>query len=162
MPCPWTLLRKLRCGAQRRGSVAPAKPASRSRSKVVKAEPVAAAEGDAAEAKPKPTRSRTSRAKPKPEVAAESAAEPVVEAAGAEAVAVAPVETARVETVPVETAAVVVPVESPSFPVDPGLAPAAPETALLVDPDEAGAAVEPTEDDGTAKPKKRGWWSLGR
>jgi len=138
-------------------AAAPAKPASRSRSKVVKAEPVAAAEGDAAEAKPKPTRSRTSRAKPKPEVAAESAAEPVVEAAGVEAVVVAPVETLSVET-----AAVVAPVESPSFPVDPGLAPAAPETALLVDPDEAGAAVEPTEDDGTAKPKKRGWWSLGR
>ena len=147
---------KKRTRAPRRGSkaaeaaaagvaeaVEPAKPASRARSKVVKAEPAAAVEGDAAEAKPKPTRSRTSRAKPKPEVAVEAPAETEVE------VVVAPVEVAAA-------------VEPPSFPVDPGLAAAAPEAALLVDPDLAGAAVEPAEDDAAAKPKKRGWWSLGR
>ncbi|KAF0172502.1 MAG: ribonuclease E [Rhodobacteraceae bacterium] len=158
---------KKRTRAPRRGSKAaepvaavepatPAKPATRSRSKAVKAEPAVPQETPAvaeADAKPKAARSRTSRAKPKPEAAIEAPAATVAEVSPDEAVVAAPVAVA-----PVAAAAV----EAASFPVDPGLAPAHSDTALQVDPEEASAAVEPTEDDGTAKPKKRGWWSLGR
>ncbi len=132
------------------------KPArSRSRSSAAKAELVAevAAEAQAqvaeapvvAEEKPKPTRSRTSRAKPKAE-------------AGVEAVVTeAPISVA------VEAVAEAAPVASaPVLQADPGLAEAAPAASLQVDPGLADAAVEPAEDDGPAKPKKRGWWSLGR
>ena len=131
-----------------------AKPSrSRSRSSSVKAEPVAegAVEAAVAEApvvveeKPKPTRSRTSRAKPK-----------------AEAVVVAVVSEAPIP-VAVEALAEAAPVESaPILQADPGLVEAAPVASLHVDPGLADAAVEPEEDDGPAKPKKRGWWSLGR
>ncbi|MDZ4310662.1 MAG: ribonuclease E/G [Cypionkella sp.] len=135
-------------------AVAAAKPArSRSRSRAVKAEPEAQVAVDAAaveapvvetpvvaEAKPKPARSRTSRAKPK----AETVAEAVV------AEAVAPVA----DTAPA--------VAAPVLHVDPGLAEAAPVASLHVDPGLASAAVEPEEEDGPTKPKKRGWWSLGR
>ncbi len=46
------------------------------------------------------------------------------------------------------------PTAAPSFPADPGEAPAA-ET-LRPDPQDTG------NDDGPAKPRKKGWWSLGR
>ena len=130
------------------------KPArSRSRSRAVKAEPVAevATEAQVAEApvvaeeKPKPTRSRTSRAKPK--------AEAVVDAVVAEAPTSGAVEAA-VEAAPVANA--------PVLQADPGLIEAAPVVSPQVDPGLADAAVESDEDDGSAKPKKRGWWSLGR
>ena len=87
---------------------------------------------------------RSSRAKKKPEA---EAAEPVA----AEPVAAAPVA------------------EAPAFPADPGLAPAAPAAALIVDPGEAEtAAIAPVAEadtvaeDGPPKPRKKGWWSLGR
>ena len=130
------------------------KPArSRSRSRAVKAEPVAdiatevvvAETPIVAEEKPKPTRSRASRAKPK--------ADTVVEAVVAEVPASVAVE-AVAEAAPVASA--------PVLQADPGLVEAAPAASLHVDPGLASAAVEPAEDDGPAKPKKRGWWSLGR
>ncbi|WP_426034084.1 Rne/Rng family ribonuclease [Cypionkella sp. TWP1-2-1b2] len=130
------------------------KPArSRSRSSAVKAETVvevavqaAVAEVPvAAEEKPKATRSRTSRAKPK--------ADTVVEAVVSEAHTSVAVE-AVAEAAPVASA--------PVLQADPGLVEAAPMASLQVDPGLADTAVEPAEDDGSAKPKKRGWWSLGR
>jgi ribonuclease E len=48
--------------------------------------------------------------------------------------------------------------EAPVLAPDPGMAPVA-ET-LVADPAEA-AAPEPAADD-PAKPKRKGWWSLGR
>ncbi len=129
---------------------------SRSRSKAVKAEPVSEVEGAAAvaetslaaegKAKPKSTPTR-SRAKPKAEavVAEVAVAEAVVAPEAAEAVAaVAPVAAA------------------PVLQADPGLLEPAPVTSLHVDPGLASAVAEPAEDEGPAKPKKRGWWSLGR
>ncbi|MDO8984314.1 ribonuclease E/G [Cypionkella sp.] len=130
------------------------KPASsRSRSRTVKVEPVADVAVEVvvveapvvAEEKPKATRSRTSRAKPKAEVVVEAVA---LEAPTSVAV-MAVAETAQVPSAPVLQA-------------DPGLVEAARVASLHVDPGLADAAVEPAEDDGPAKPKKRGWWSLGR
>jgi len=126
---------------------AAAKPAPRSRAKpkVEAAETDAVVEApSAAEEKPKASRSRTSRAKPK----ADAPVEAVVETA---AVAV---EAPAVEVVVAAPAA--------SFPVDPALTAEAPAAVLVADPEASSAAVEPPEEDGPPKPKKRGWWSLGR
>jgi ribonuclease E len=109
----------------------------------------AVAEPDAEAPKPKTTRSR---AKPKVEAAAEPAAEapkpktsrsrtkPKAETAAVEAPAEAPVAVAPVAVAPVAEAR----------PADP--APVAP----------VAAPVEPTVEDGPPKPKKKGWWNLGR
>jgi ribonuclease E len=102
-----------------------------------------------AEEKPAPKR-RASRAKapaPAAAAAAEVPAEPAPKPAkgrGSRAKAAAPVVEAALEA----------PVLAP----DPGMAPVA-ET-LVADPAEA-AAPEPAADD-PAKPKRKGWWSLGR
>ncbi len=149
---------------------APAKrTVSRSRkpaaTKAKAAEPAA----EAAEApKPKATRSR---AKPKAEAAVASP-EAEAEVAGPEVAAEAPKPKAtRSRAKPkaaVEGDAPVAAAPAPvaeTFPADPAIAEAAQaETAvagaLLPDPQDnvAEAAVE----DGPAKPKKKGWWSLGR
>ena len=149
---------------------APAKrTVSRSRkpaaTKAKAAEPAA----EAAEApKPKATRSR---AKPKAEAAVASP-EAEAEVAGPEVAAEAPKPKAtRSRAKPkaaVEVDAPVAAAPAPvaeTFPADPAIAEAAQaETAvagaLLPDPQDnvAEAAVE----DGPAKPKKKGWWSLGR
>jgi ribonuclease E len=154
---------------------------------VVEAEPLeAAAPEAAAEAAPaaeeapaapkKPTRARASRAK-KPVAAVETAPEapaeaapaaeeakpapkkptrsrakkPVVtEAAAVEATApAAPEAAAPVVTAPVVTAPA-------SVPADPGLAPAAATEA------EPALQADPAEADDPSKPKRKGWWSVGR
>jgi ribonuclease E len=140
---------------------APKEPAAKptSRSRKAKAEAVAevvvsetegaSSAGDApaeAEPAPKPKATR-SRAKAKPVVVdapvVETVAEPAAEVAA--------------EPTP---APVVAPVAEP-FPSDPVLSEPAPAEALLTDPADT-PAEEPTVEDGPPKPKKKGWWSLGR
>jgi ribonuclease E len=120
--------------------VAEAKPKSRSRKP--KAPVEGAADEAAAEPAAKPARSRSRGGKAK----AEAAAEPVV--------AEAPVaETPVVET-PVVEAAVVA---TPSFPVDPAV-----EVTNAAAPVAAAPEADAPEEDGPSKPKRKGWWSLGR
>jgi ribonuclease E len=114
----------------------------------------APAETPADVAKPKPTRAR-SAAKPK----AKAEAAPEVKAAAAPEVEVAaePKKPARSRSTKAKSAAAAP--DLPPLAVDPGLAPPPQaEAALVPDPSEpvAEAAKEP------AKPKKKGWWSLGR
>ena len=120
------------------------KPKGRTRKPKAAVETEATVAEAAAEPAAKPARSRGSRAKAK----AESAAEPVAaEAPAAEAVVV---ETAAVEApAPVSAA--------PSFPADPALE-VTNAAAPVADPAEA----EAPEEDGPPKPKRKGWWSLGR
>jgi ribonuclease E len=123
---------------------APAKP-SRGRSRA-KAAPAVAVEGEAAavesEAKPKVPRSRGGRAKAAPETAV------VVEVA-----APAVVQPAAEVVVPV--------VETVAAPVAPEVA--VPVTSATVEVEQGGVEQDEVEQDGgPAKPKKRGWWSLGR
>ncbi|MBE0552350.1 MAG: hypothetical protein IH625_01520, partial [Rhodobacteraceae bacterium] len=54
----------------------------------------------------------------------------------------------------------------PAFPADPGLTPANAE-GPVADPQETVALAEPAAeaaapDDGPAKPRRKGWWALGR
>ncbi|WP_073199607.1 Rne/Rng family ribonuclease [Roseovarius marisflavi] len=111
-----------------------------------------AAEADApaaeAEPKPKPKRTRAPRKKKEPEVAAEATPETPAEAP----VADAPVEVAP-EPTPEPIAEVVEPVAAPDPAPEPEPAPvaAAAEPAPMVE--------EVAKED--AKPKRRGWWSLG-
>jgi ribonuclease E len=157
---------------------APAKrTVSRSRkpaaTKAKAAEPAA----EAAEApKPKATRSR---AKPKAEAAVANP-EAEAEVTGSEVAAEAPKPKAtRSRAKPkaaVEVDAPVAAAPAPvaeTFPADPAIAEAAlAETAvagaLLPDPQDKvqdkaqDVATETPVDDGPAKPKKKGWWSLGR
>ncbi|GIT87313.1 ribonuclease E [Roseobacter sp. OBYS 0001] len=137
--------------------------------------PAAAAEQEETPAKPKRTRSRTR--KPKVEVVAEDAPEavvktetaaPVEEAEPAEATEEAPAKPKRkrasrakkadpVEAAPDADAAPVAP-EVESAPVAEEPAPAAPA------PEPAGAEPEPVAAEAApepAKPKRRGWWSIG-
>ncbi|MDW3181707.1 Rne/Rng family ribonuclease [Roseobacter sp.] len=125
------------------------KPKRRSRTSKAKAEAEAAATEDATiseevaepaaaeEAKPaeKPKRKRASRAK-KPK-AEEAVAEPVEEAAAAETPEPAP------------------------EPVAPEPVAATPEPEAAPEPEPAAAAPEPVEEPAPAKPKRKGWWSLG-
>ena len=107
-------------------------------------EPVAEAVAEAAPA-PKKRASRAKAAAPAAEPA-DPAVEPVAKPArarGSRAKAAAPVEAAP---------------EAPVLAPDPGLAAVA-ET-VVADPAEA-AAPEPAADE-PAKPKRKGWWSLGR
>ncbi len=126
------------------------KPKRRSRTSKAKAEAEAAATEDAViseevaepaaeEAKPteKPKRKRASRAK-KPK-AEEAIAEPVEEAAAAET----PEPTPAPEPVAPEPVA------------------ATPEPEAAPEPEPAAAAPEPVEEPAPAKPKRKGWWSLG-
>ncbi|MEY4696162.1 MAG: ribonuclease [Pseudomonadota bacterium] len=153
--------------------VAPKKTRSRSRKPKAEAEAEAGAGGaqvaaeaaPAAEAEPaaltdeapvkkKTVRSRTSKPK----------------AAAADAVAeAAPAPAPRASRSAKASAAAAAPVDAPapaaaeaSFPADPGLAPAV-TSGPVVDPSEAEATASDTAgDDGSAKPRKKGWWSLGR
>ncbi|WP_430464551.1 Rne/Rng family ribonuclease [Tabrizicola sp.] len=126
---------------------APAKPKSRSRAKPKAestpepaAEVAAEAEIPPAEAPAKPKASR-SRAKPK------------AEAVPAEATAVEAPATEGPKT----EASADTPAAAATFPADPVLTEAAPAVALLPDPQDA--TPDPNE---PPKPKKRGWWSVGR
>ncbi len=149
---------------------APAKrTVSRSRkpaaSKAKTAEPAVepVAEAAAAPEAPKPKATR-SRAKPKAEAAAAS---PEVKAE-AEAEAPKPKAT-RSRAKPkaaVEGDAPVAPAPvAETFPVDPAIAEAAQaETAVVgaLLPDPQDKLTDAPVEDGAAKPKKKGWWSLGR
>ncbi len=139
--------------------VAPAKPL-RSRSRKPKAAPaetpVPAAETPAAapESAPAPKPSRSRSRKPK--------ADAVVEAAPEPAPLLAPVEVPEVAAAADEAP---VPQAAPTLLPDPGDA-VAPSDGPVADPgladplpDEPEPAPEPA---GEPKPKKRGWWSLGR
>lgn len=145
----------------------------------------AAAEAAAEEAPPakkKVTRSRTSRSKkavtaapPEAETAAETAVQAVTEVAppaAEEAPKKKPASRSRAKKKP-DTPTEVAPAAG-SFPADPGLT-EAPAAGLVADPGEVElAAIAPPEpapapvpaaapaEDGPPKPRKKGWWSLGR
>jgi len=118
-----------------------------------------AAEGEpAAEEKPKPK--RRSRAKKKPEAVADATVEapaaPAPEAVKAEAPkAEATPEVADQATAKDETPAPVVPetVPEPAPIAEPAPAPVAEPAAVTTDTE---------AEEGTSKPKRKGWWSLGR
>ena len=68
-------------------------------------------------------------------------------------------------------AAAKVPVAVEAVPADPVLTEPTPTEALLPDPDDKPvadqtapeeASAEPPVEDGPPKPRKKGWWSLGR
>ena len=132
------------------------KPKRVRKSRAKKVEP--ASEGDAAsedaatEEKPKPK--RRSRAKPKTDVAE---AAQVVSDKPAEDVPVAKAAPV-VETPVIETPAVKSPVAETSTP-EPAADPAAPE---LVSAEPEVVTTEPEAETDTDKPKRKGWWSLGR
>ncbi len=135
----------------------PKRSRSRSRKKVeeapVDAEPVAAdAPTEEAAVEEKPKRRTRSRKKAEPEVVAEDA---VAEAAPEAEEKPKPKRKSRAKpkAEPVaEVAAEPVPVEKPAEP-EPAMAEAAPEVKS------AEPAPEPEKSD---KPKRKGWWSLGR
>ncbi len=108
-----------------------------------------------AEDKPAP-RKRSSRAKAAP--AAETPATEVVPAPEPEPAATAPAKPARARSARSKAAvtpdAGPVAVAAPVLAPDPGMEPTA-ET-VVADPGEAEATADP------AKPKRKGWWSLGR
>lgn len=119
------------------------------------AEPVveAPAEEPVAEAKPAPKK-RASRAKAVTVEAEAPAAEAVAEVAAVET----PVEAPKKSRSRAKAPAAEVAPEAPALAPDPGMAAVA-ET-VVADPGEAEApAPEPDE---PAKPKRKGWWSLGR
>ena len=119
-------------------------------------EPAAAAEAEGEKPKKKPTtRSNASRAKSAAAKAkSEPAAEPLPVATEAP-VNTGPAPQPEPEAPAAQEPAVTVAVaDTPTFPADPGETPAA-ET-LRPDPQDTPA------EDGPAKPRKKGWWSLGR
>ncbi|WP_187430095.1 ribonuclease E/G [Roseobacter fucihabitans] len=135
------------------------KPRRRSRTSKAKAEAVseaAASEGAASEAPaptegepeeaPKPKRKRASRAK-KPKVEEVGAADASADTAPAQATP---------EVAPEEAPAEVKAAAAAPEPV--AVAPAAPVQA---EPETVAAAPEPTAEPKPAKPKRKGWWSLG-
>ncbi|MEI6801430.1 MAG: hypothetical protein WCO04_19765, partial [Pseudomonadota bacterium] len=156
---------------------APAKkPTSRSRSsslrsprttKAEAAEPAAvteppsepSAEGAVEAEKPKKkptTRTNTSRAKSTPAKAKSGSATESIPVSAEDAVnSSAALQPDTQDPIPQpEPASTTEPASAPTFPADPGEAPVA-ET-LRPDPQDTGT------DDGPAKPRKKGWWSLGR
>ncbi|MGA0541626.1 Rne/Rng family ribonuclease [Neotabrizicola sp. VNH66] len=151
---------------------APAKPKrtrAPSKTKAAKAaeEAAAAAAAAAAEAAPEsaeslPVEAVEPPAKPKRTRAPSKtkAAKAAEEAAAAAAAAETPAEepAAPVAEAPVDAPVAVAPV-LPELQPDPG--PAVAET-LAPDPAEPVAAEEETDDNGEPKPRKKGWWSLGR
>ncbi len=110
----------------------------------------------AEEVKPAP-RKRASRAK---KVEAEAAAAPAAKAPRSRSRA----KAAEAAPAPEPEAAVEAALEQPKLAVDPGMTATA-ET-VVPDPAEAAAPVEaapePEAEDGPPKPKRKGWWSLGR
>ncbi len=141
--------------------------ASKSKAAQPATEPVAAEPAAAPEA-PKPKAAR-SRAKPKAEAAVASP-EAEAEVTGPEVVAEAPKPKAtRSRAKPkaaIEGDAPVAPAPvAETFPVDPAIAEAAQaETAVAgaLLPDPQDKLTDAPVEDGDAKPKKKGWWSLGR
>jgi len=134
------------------------KPTTRSRTSKAKTAALAAAGEDAAEAPPKPkSPSRARTAKPK------SPAKSTEPGAKAAASAVAEPEAALDTAPPVpERASEAI----DTHPSDPGSAEPVGQVALQPDPQDSPASPEPAlaadADDDSGKPKRRGWWSLGR
>jgi ribonuclease E len=156
------------------------------------AEPVAAEAAPAGETdeeapKPKRTRTRSRKRKPTAEetdaadaVSADAVAEPAVEAVSVtEAPAEEPVAEAPAELRAVEEPVAAAPAEEPvveepaaEAPVEEPVAAASAEAPVVeepvAEPAEAPAPEERTpesvgaEEDDDGKPKRRGWWSLGR
>jgi ribonuclease E len=129
-----------------------------SKAAAAKAEAAPEAPTEVAEAKPAPKK-RPSRAKAAvvAEVAAEAAPEAAPEAVpepAPEAPAPKPSRARKPKAEPVAEAA------APKLAADPGMAPVA--EAVVPDPAEAQAAADTPLDDGPEKPKRKGWWSLGR
>ncbi len=130
----------------------PKTPASRRKAT---AEPVGEAvtaetltDADASPAKPARTRSNASRSRTK--AAAEAVAAPVAEAV-----------TASEPAAPIATP-IVAEGAAPTFAADPGVMDAPVEQAQpTLQPDPALPAADPEPDD-PSKPKRKGWWSLGR
>jgi ribonuclease E len=120
------------------------KPKGRTRKPKAVVEADVAVTEAAAEPAAKPARSRGGRAKAKAETAAEPA---VAEAPAAEAVVVEPAAVEAPASLAVAS----------SFPADPALE-VTNAAAPVADPAEA----EVPEEDGPPKPKRKGWWSLGR
>ena len=106
-------------------------------------------------------RSRTRKPKVTEAVVAEpTPAKPVAEAAPEPVAAAEPKPAPVAEPTPApqpEVAAQPAPALQPA----PSDAPAAAQSALVADPGLADAP-EPEAEDGSAKPKRKGWWSLGR
>ncbi|MBU9696651.1 ribonuclease E/G [Rhodobacteraceae bacterium HSP-20] len=140
--------------------------------------PAAAAPEEEPAPKKKVTRSRSTKKKTEAEVAPVAEAAPAMaEEAPAAAEEPAPKakkpasrsrSTKAKKEAGVATEAALAPVVAESFPADPGLAEPAPAAALVADPGEAEVAAiapapapEPKVEDPN-KPRKKGWWSLGR
>ncbi len=129
----------------------------------------APADAGAEPAKPKATRRRAKPKAAQAEVAdsPEPAPEQAVEAPAPVEEAPAPSAVAEAEV----PAAAEVPVAVEAFPADPVMTEPTPTEALLPDPDDKPvvdqtapeeASAEPPVEDGPPKPRKKGWWSLGR
>ncbi|MDR7123943.1 Rne/Rng family ribonuclease [Pseudotabrizicola sp. 4114] len=135
------------------------KPAPAEAEAPATAEPAAAdpvAEADEAPKK----RTRTRKPKVAEAVVAPEPAAEVAQPAPAPVAAAEPVPEPVAEPTPApQPEAVAKP--APALQPAPSDEPAAPQTALAVDPGLADAP-EPEAEDGSAKPKRKGWWSLGR
>ncbi|NEX47793.1 Rne/Rng family ribonuclease [Pseudotabrizicola algicola] len=118
-------------------------PKKRSRSRKPKAKEAEAAPEAIAEAVPAAASAPVTEAAPEA-----GSAGPVAEAPAAEPPAAAPEAASQVEA-------------TPALQPAPGDEAAAAQTGLQVDPGLA-SAPEPEADDTPAKPKRKGWWSLGR
>ncbi len=120
------------------------------------AEPAAAEAADEASAPKKRTRTRK-KAEPKVEEAAVEEA-PAAEAAEPEAEEKPkPKRRSRAKPKPEAEVAVEAPAEAPKAEPAPE-----PKPEPVKEPVAAEAAPEPAQDDAPAKPKRKGWWSLGR
>jgi ribonuclease E len=133
------------------------------------AEAPVAAEGEAAAAPAKPkraSRSRSTKSKATAEAAA-FPADPGIE--GAQAAPVAdpddqPAATARAAEVAAEPEAApeAVPEAAAALQPDPGAAESAAETVVADPEDSQPEAAAAEVEEGPTRPKRRGWWSLGR
>ncbi|TGD66285.1 Rne/Rng family ribonuclease [Tabrizicola sp. WMC-M-20] len=143
---------------------APAEPAVAAVS-----DPVAAEASVEPEAEAPKKRSRTR----KPKAAEAAVTEAVQETAAAEptpAAVAEPVQSAPVAEPVAEPVVSAPPAPQPQAVAKPAPVlqpapsdePAAPQGAPLVDPGLAAAAEPEAEEDAAAKPKRKGWWSLGR
>jgi len=139
----------------------PAKPRTRSRTSKAKTAALAdAVDSAAAEiATPKPKPARASTAKPRTAKPKSAAAVPaVVSTAEPDMPAVAEDVPPAPDTTPVPAAAVVLPSDAElTAPVAQGNLQTEPEDNMPLGEPEAGDAKDDAE-----KPKRRGWWSLGR
>ena len=136
---------------------------------------VALVEADAPAKKPttrsrsNTSRSTAAREKAKAVAGETPAADPLAEAAASAEAPVKKPASSRSRSTKPKVAAAPAPVAEPvagdvSFPVDPAIldAPALePSSGMIHDPRDPGPEA-PAVEDGPAKPKRKGWWALGR